>query len=374
MTPDRAARVLLWLVPLRLAADLAWAVRLPGGWSGSQLAGGALALVALVAAAPTLGRIPGRPVAAAAGILLAVGAARASSWPAAAANALHLAAPFGVWALGFTAGRPAIEDTWRRAAWAPLLASAAAAPFVGPVVLDGWPRIVGAYGNLHGAATASAVVAASAWLAAPRAPRGPTVALALLATALLAGTLVRGPVVFLLAALVLGGTSRWHRAAAAALALASGGLVASRGSDLGAIVTGTPPPGGWGALGSHRLRIWGEATATFLSGPPLDVVVGRGLGGQLGLHRHLDPHQELLSLWFQLGVAGPLTWIAAGLLAARAAGPGPARGLVLATGLLSLLGNDVLYRPSLLWWVAGAAGLAAGARAVGGTPSPDGAR
>jgi hypothetical protein len=94
------------------------------------------------------------------------------------------------------------------------------------------------------------------------------------------------------------------------------------------------------------------------------VVLGRGLGGQWGLHRHLDPHGDWLSLWFQLGLLGPVGWLAAGVGAARAAGAGPARGLVLAVMVLGLVGNDVLYRPSLLWWVAGAAGLAAGRRAL----------
>jgi hypothetical protein len=368
--PPVLRAVARWLVPARLLVDLAWRPLWPGGPGGSQVVGGALAVAVVLLAATQLRATSPRERATLGAVALAlgVGALRAGSPEAAVVNGLHLAAPFAVWLVCRAAAEPELEATWRRAAWAPLGLSAAvtwlgAAP---PVVSDGWPRFVGAWGNVHGAAVVAAVAAASAAGAALRGRRLEDVALALAAGVALAATVVRGPVVFAAGAVALG--AGWSRRARAAGAAAAGAAVLAallaRGPELWALATLSTPDGGWGALGSHRVRIWTDATTTFLAGPWSDVVLGRGLGGQWGLHRHLDPHGDWLSLWFQLGLLGPVGWLAAGVGAARAAGAGPARGLVLAVMVLGLVGNDVLYRPSLLWWVAGAAGLAAGRRAL----------
>ncbi|MEQ1572067.1 MAG: hypothetical protein ABMA64_40945, partial [Myxococcota bacterium] len=55
--------------------------------------------------------------------------------------------------------------------------------------------------------------------------------------------------------------------------------------------------------------IWTESIAAYLAGPPADVWLGRGLGGQFGLHRHLDPHSDWLSLLAQLGPLGLSAWL-----------------------------------------------------------------
>lgn len=382
--PDlRAARRLAAvLVPARLWADGAWGLALPGGLSVAQVVGAAGVVAAAVVAAPGARRwpAPARWILGGIAASLAVGALRAASPAAALSNGLHLAGPFALWALGFAAADPALVAGWRRAAWLPVGVSLAAwaAGQRADLVLNGWPRLVGWYGNVHAHAAAMAVIAASSLLAAAlRTGRRPAdLALGAASLACLAATLVRGGVVFVVVALLAGAPrSRAARALAALVVFASLALVASRWSDLWSLATGTAPAGGWGALGSHRARIWAESLAAFLRGPPLDVLLGRGLGGQYGLHRHLDPHQEWLSLLYQLGPAGPALWLAAAVAAARAArGPGgpEARGLLAAAVVVGCLGNDVLYRASLIWWVAGAAGLAAGAVTPGapGAPPP----
>jgi hypothetical protein len=368
--PARSAAALfaVLLLPLRIVGDAAWRVALPGGLSSGQVLGGALVVGAAVAGATGL-RSASRgtwvlylAVVAA----LGVGAVRAASPADAVTNGLHLLGPFAVWAAGRAAGDPALAVWWRRAAWVPIVASAAAlaAGQWGEVVLNGWPRLLGFYGNVHTHAASMAVFAAAAALAWAGERRREDLAVGVFAALFLATTLVRGPVVFLVVAAVVGaGSSRAVRGAVALAAALLVALAANRWSDVVAVATWTPPAGGWGALGSHRLHIWSDSVAAFLRGPLDDLLLGRGLGGQLGLHRHLDPHHEALSLWFQLGPLGPVLWGAAAVGAARAArGPWApaARGLLAGTVALAFLGNDVLYRPTLIWWVAGFAGLCAG--------------
>jgi hypothetical protein len=380
-----AARWLaLGLVPARLCLDAAWAVELRPGLTLGQALGSALALAALAVAAADVRALPppARWVLGVVGGAVIVGAARAPSLSVAVSNALHLLAPFAVWAVARAAAEPAVVSVWRRVAWLPVGVSLAAwaAGQRGEVVLQGWPRLVGWYANVHSHAAAMAVIGASAGLAALASGRRRELPLAVASLACLALTFVRGGVLFVVVALLAGAPrSRWVRVGAAALVVGSLAVVADRWADLWSLATLEPPAAGWGALGSHRGRIWAESVAAFLSEPVGVQLLGRGLGGQYGLHRHLDPHNELLSLWFQLGPLGPVAWCAALVAAWRAArgeGAGEARGLLAGAAVLALVGNDVLYRPTLAWWVAGAAGLAAGVRppAVSALrPSGDGA-
>ncbi|MCA9492958.1 MAG: hypothetical protein KC621_23670, partial [Myxococcales bacterium] len=125
-----------------------------------------------------------------------------------------------------------------------------------------------------------------------------------------------------------------------------------------------PPEGGWAALGSFRGAIWVDATTRWWAEGPVSVLLGRGLGGQYGLHRHLDPHSELLSLLFQVGLVGAGVYV--GALAATMrrlwrsdhADAPLALGLLTAAGLVGLVGNDVLLRPTVVWWIASVVALA----------------
>jgi hypothetical protein len=146
--------------------------------------------------------------------------------------------------------------------------------------------------------------------------------------------------------------------------IAAVGALRSRFADVLAVLTWTPPEGGWEALGSFRVAIWTDAVTGWVAQGPIVVILGRGLGGQMGLHRHLDPHSELLSLLFQVGVAGTLVylgllgWLARALLRSEHRHAPLALGLLVGAAVVGLVGNDVLLRPTVVWWISGAAALA----------------
>jgi hypothetical protein len=377
--------VTVWAVPARLLLDLTWWASI-GPLSVPQL--GSVAIAGGLAWVVARGWASARthplaiPLALFTGTLV-LGALRATPWDA-ARYGLHLFTPV-LWLLALHA-RPVgeVPKAWWWAAAIPVALSLGALLAGQPAdhVLHDWPRLIGAYGNLHTHAAVMAAVAATAlpWAALTRERLPALVGAGALAC--LALTWVRGGWLWVGLAIVLVLLAR-RRVGGAAVAIgvagalvAGVGVVRERWSDLVAIATGTPPPGGWGALGSWRVRIWTEAWTAWGSGSWADVLLGRGLGGQYGLYRYLDPHSDWLSLLFQLGPLGVVAWgaVVVGALRIlwRSSAEDPraavAFGVLGASIAVAAVGNDFATRPTAVLWTFGWVGLAL----TGSSPPPDG--
>lgn len=351
--------------------DLGWWVETPLGSLGQLVSGTLLgAFAALVLRRPRVAAT--HPLALPLGAFTAmvcVGALRADDPMAGAVNAAHLLTPV-LWLLAWwsVAERPPVLPVWVAAVAVPagigLVAWALGQP--ADHVLHGWPRLLGAYGNVH---THAGVMAMGAVTAGAMALRGPRwMALTALAAAVcLFLTYVRTAWLWAVVAAVATGIA--HRGGTratqiGALVLVGGGLTVALASgrlaDVASVLTATAPDGGWSALGSSRPVIWGDALATFSAGPPVDWLVGRGLGDHRGLHRHFDPHSEPLSILFQLGAAGLLAWgwwllAALGLAWRTARGTGRIEaalgfGLLLGACVTAPLSNDWLTRSTVALW------------------------
>jgi len=306
-------------------------------------------------------------------------------------HGLHLWLPL-IWLLA----APRADPRWPRwlvgAALVPIGASLLALALGQPAdhVLHDIPRLHGAYRNLHGHAVAMAVfVVVGAWLAAedddPR-WRWLGGGVAALASVCLVATWVRTLLIFVALALatMLLLARAWRAlgglAAAGLLALLASPRLQDRFADLASVLTLTPPEAGWGALGSWRLRIWLESWQGWVAGPPHTLLLGRGLGGHVGLHRHLDPHHEYLSLLFQLGPVGLALWLTLAVSAlvlcvrARSSAGRLGAGLLVAVLITNGLSNEWLSRATLQWVTWGAVALAlgrrSGCRADGATSPP----
>ncbi len=137
-----------------------------------------------------------------------------------------------------------------------------------------------------------------------------------------------------------------------------------RFSEVGNLLTLTRPDGGWGSIGSSRIHIWVDSFTSFASGGWTSFAFGNGLGGHLVLHKDLDPHSEYLTLLYQLGIAGPLTYLWLFAAAAHLAWKrGSALGryvvaLAVMTAATCLISNDFLGRVTFAWWFWAAVGLA----------------
>lgn len=255
-----------------------------------------------------------------------------------------------------------------RAATVPLALWWGGAALFGPatVVEHGLTRWIGPYANPHNAAMALVVVAVLGTWEAPRRPWGaavaalawPAVALTGVRTAWLAGAVAVGVL------LLLRGRRLW---AAAGLAVGLLAIGVSRRVDVLALLTATPPVGGWGALGTGRVAIWRDAWAAWMDRGAADWAFGLGMGGHLRLARPFDPHAEWLSLWFQTGAVGLALWMAAlGHWVSRArAGSDRHRvdvalALVAAAVVADLVSNGFASRPTAAWLVWGLVGAAAG--------------
>jgi O-antigen ligase len=238
-------------------------------------------------------------------------------------------------------------------------------------VLHGVPRLHGAFRNLHGHAVAMAVLTSVAvWEATRDGERQPLgVFVGGLAGTCLLLTYVRTLWIFVgvvvLVLLVL--ERRWGLLAAGAsllLALvAAREQVRARFDDILRVLTLRAPDEGWGAIGSWRGRIWVESVEAYAEGPWWTWLVGRGLGEHVGLHKHLDPHNELLALVFQLGLVGLGLWLWLMGAAARAcwkAGERGRLGLALLVAVLATSGvsNEWLTRATIQWVTFAAVGLA----------------
>jgi hypothetical protein len=365
---SRATLFCLAVLPLRIGLDLLWWVEL-GPFSLPQLGSGLLGLGLLGVVLSRFRRLgPWAGLLLAWLLVLGLGALRAEGLLVALRYGLQLAIP-ALWVAALASDD---ELDWPVAwTWAPALPVACSLGLLlagqpNDHVLHGWPRLIGAYGNLHTHAASMAVFLATlaplAWLQRSSG----TGALAGGACLCLLATWVRGS--WLWAALSLSWwlLTRWRALSWGLLLAVPVGLYAARErwTDLWALLTLTPPEGGWEALGSWRIRIWTDSLAQFLAGPSGDLWLGRGLGGHFGLHRHLEPHSDWLSLLYQLGPAGLLLWLGANvaLLWALRRSHHPlaplAFGLLGSALLVALVTNDLLFRPTPLWWTYGVVGFA----------------
>jgi hypothetical protein len=380
-TAPRAERwvgpALLAVVPARIALDLVASVCPPL----PQLGTAAIAALLAVAVAARWREAlihPWRAPIAALAVAVAIGALRAPTPYDAARYGLHLALPslwilaLGAWPIVGGAIRAApLPAPWTAAAALAALASLALLASGQPAdhVLHGWPRLHGPYANLHSHAAAMATFAATAL---PLAARSRSAALlGVAATVCVGATWVRGAWLWvtIAVAVALAVRRRWALlgALAAATAAAALGPLSPRLADLGALLTATPPAGGWGALGSWRVRIWGDVVTGWVSGGPVDVLLGRGLGDHYGLHRHLEPHSDALSIAVQLGLVGLVAWLALHaivLLALARRARADDRALAALAGLsgalcVALVSNDYAFRPTATLWLMGLAALAA---------------
>lgn len=240
-------------------------------------------------------------------------------------------------------------------------------------VLHGYPRLLGPYAGHHPHAVAmGALCVVGGWLVLvdrPRWTRGLGLILAVGAAICLWFTYVRTVALFVglvaLVGLLAARRFAWAGllAAAALVAAVAHPTLRDRFADVFAVLTLTEPAGGWGAVGSHRFAIWSDSWQRFVDEGPIAWALGLGLGGHRTLHKALDPHNEYLTLWYQLGVLGPLAYLWMLGLAARDAWRrrGSAEG-ALVVGLIAAviptaaLSNDFLPRAflaSLVWGCAG---------------------
>lgn len=372
---------------LRVALDLAGV----GGVPTVPVAGALVAVVALAAGNDLFAGIRHRSSAAIAGFagILVLSALRTDTlspyW-----LGLYLS-PFVVYLAARSVQREAAwRWTWMVGAVAtvPLLLDLLALATGQPAdhVVNGYPRLLGAYANPHSHAVALAVFASIGllWLEVETdRMRGVGAALLVVSLAFLGLTWVRTAMLMLAVhtAVFLALRRRWPwLAVGAGLAvvafLASPGL-RDRFGDLVAVLSGTAPEQGWGAVGSWRFAIWQDAVAKFSETGRW--LTGLGLGAHHTLHKDLDPHSEVLTLLFQAGVLAPALWyLALGTAVAEAVAgrgqDGSNRAMAfgdhaiawgIAIGLAAPISNDVLPRMTLVWWVF--AGLGASARGVGST-------
>ena len=377
---DPVARWLVALVPLRLLLDGLWWVQTPLGSAGQV--GSGLMFVGLVAVVARRWRdLPRHPLAMALlplTVVVIVGMIRGTSPQLAVALGIHLLIPV-VWVLALWLHPPAVDPLpiWVAFGAVPVGIGLVCALAGQPAehVLHGWPRLLGAYGNVHTHAGVMAVIAVSAAAVSVRGHRAFAV-LAVAAAICLVLTFVRTAWMWAAIAAVAGlwvGGHRWVAAIGGAVGVAAG-LASGRLGDLIAVATWTPPPGGWGALGSSRVRIWSDVIARFVDGGPAVWIAGRGLGGHLGLHRHFDPHSEVLSVLVQLGALGLLCWgatIAVALVQARRRGAAVAFGLLCGAVATAPLSNDWITRATVSLWVWGCLGW--GLRPVPADPPAPGA-
>jgi hypothetical protein len=353
-----AASILTLLVPIRIGLDLLWWVELPGGWTVAQLGGGAIALVLLILVALRWRglalwslRAPALAVAAA----LAVGLARSDSGFVAVREGLLLATPVAFVAAWFSLGggrRAPVVWVW--SASVPVAISLAALGAGQPAerLVNGIPRLVGGYDNLHTHAVTLAVATVAALGLLRRSPAAGALAGAAGLCVVLGW--VRAAFLLVLVALVVERLAAGRPGSAAAVGLGVGGAFVVAGVTVGR----------WADLDSGRIHIWTDAFAHWLAGGAADVVLGRGLGGQLGLHRHLDPHSDALSVLFQLGPLGlaAVAWfvVAAFVGVLRRGTPQAhhAAGLLAGLVVAGIVSNDGFSRATAALWTAGLVGWA----------------
>ncbi len=355
--------------PLVLAArvvlDVTWWIATPILSFGQLATGGLLAL--LVARVATARSVPRDPMVIL-GVLwvagLGLAALRAPGLPVTWVWVAHYAGPIVV-AAAVAAERPSPADLVRPALVA-LLGVVGLGVLLGDgwIVLHDWPRFVGAHGNVHTPAAMLAVGApvAVTFAATARTPGDRWLGLvaAAVATLALAATFVRTAWVWALVAGLVALVVQRRLREAGGLLLTGGGLAALSGR-LGTLLDaarGRAPPGGWSKLGSSRVEIWTHTLEHWLDGSPVSWLVGDGPGSHLGVHRHFEPHSEVLALLVQLGLVGllgaGLLYVAVGRELWRSARRDPwgavALGIWAGVMITAPLSNDFVSRTTAAWW------------------------
>ncbi len=294
-----------------------------------------------------------------------------SSMAAASRHGLLLAAPVLVgWATWCS--NLSVEQLLRAACLGALLPVATSLVALGlgqqhDLVSHGYARLTGLYANHHTLGLTAGLTVILAVAASTRA-RG---AARVLLGALAVGAAVVAVATWVRTVLVLWGvtavswallTRQWRPLLAGSSLFGLVVMVSpsahERVGDMLAVLTLTPPEQGWTAVGSWRGAIWRDSLTAFQARGPLLWLTGLGLGGHLELwSKPLDPHSEPLTLWFQLGVIGPLSWLLMHAAAARrvwrAAEPDRSLVLALLAGALAtcLVSNTFVARPTLGWWL-----------------------
>lgn len=232
-------------------------------------------------------------------------------------------------------------------------------------VVNGIPRLVGAYSDPHPHATALWVFSTAACWTALR-ERGPWRwgALVVLGMSGVALALTWVRTVQLMAVIAVAGWAihqrRWAPlvalGVAAAVALGVSPTLRGRFADALLPVQVLMGEGDLQAFGSHRGHIWSDVVAGMIERGPLAWLGGLGAGFERTLHRNLDPHSDLLSLWVQGGLAALLGWVAAVVATAVRAGPKGsversfAVALMASTLVAAAASNDVWNHALLCAW------------------------
>ena len=289
-----------------------------------------------------------------------------------AASALrYLALAVGPW-LFFVVGRgagPLAVDVWARG-----LIVAALVP-LGVDLWSWWngdwmgvnalPRLVGAYSDPHPHATALWVFGcASVWVGCRE--RGAwqwlAVGVGLVAVAALWLVWVRTVQAMVVVAALVGFAHqrRWRwvlgTCALVALALGLSSTLRERFSDLVMLGQAVGGESNLKTFGSNRGHIWMDVGQGMWESGPMGWFFGLGAGAERTLHRSLDPHSDVLSLWVQGGVCAATGWILAIGSAARGAGARDSwqRSVSVAVAASVLLAasvsNDVWSHLLLVWW------------------------
>jgi hypothetical protein len=392
--------VVLTAVPARMIADLLGSITIPGTAASMMivLTGcwlGALSLVLALHARRMVHHPLRGPLLAFAALLL-VGLIRAPDWGVGLYGLARTASPLVV-LLAVSAvvrGVPARRRFLRVLLWTsaiPVGVSLAhlVAGQMEHTVHDGIHRLLGSYQNVHTHALAMALFAGVAALwALARDSRETTVAGAVLlcgSGACLALSYVRpATVVFAIPLIGLLVLTRRYRLAGGLAVLGVLGVAllpvwSERFEDVRLLLTLTPPEEGWAALGRHRPAIWARSLSAFGDQGTEALLLGNGLGGHLTFWKPRDPHNEYLSLLYQLGPLGPVLYLWLLVRGAREAAPelraGPdafsrnlaayTLALVAAALVGSAISNTFVSRMTAAWWLWAVIGLSCADGALG---------
>ncbi len=260
--------------------------------------------------------------------------------------------------------------------------------------LDGYDRLVGGYHNLHNHALMMMLFACVGffWLMYVR-KLGSTLVFAVYTGAVLLilyFTYVRtaqlGLAVCVMSYLLL--RKRYglavSLAALVALGLATSPIMQERFDDLVQIFAVDVYESDRAALGSGRLALWSVSMEAFLDNPLGDIFLGLGLGKQTTLTEamysvryytpdvgYIDPHNDYLSLMYQMGPIAVLCYVAfqvqvmrTGMELARIGRSPWARefghfmvGLTLPVFVTNFVSNSFISRITVGWYYWGMAGL-----------------
>lgn len=185
--------------------------------------------------------------------------------------------------------------------------------------MNATPRLLGLYADPHTHSLTMACVSVLGLFFAvhgeTRAVRRTGVGVALVAAAALSLTSVRTGVVFWALAAM---GALWPTGRVRAVGVGLGGFaillvtnadLLARFGEASVLWSWNPPPGGWGELGTGRVSMWSKSFSAFVEEGPIAIAFGMGLGGHRTFWKGVDPHNEYLVLWYQLGPLGVLSYV-----------------------------------------------------------------